>query len=267
MWYSRVHINVAVTLLTIFFSVPTVWAITPSQVALEKDVDAGFEPNKKTLPLGKLAHKNALELLSPYLVHQPLQPSIYVPFIQHIGIRLHWLKWLQGFCLKGHKYYQLGVDFHFRKDIQLSIDGGYAYYSPKDVADDDTLKYPSKGRYLLGSLEYVWVLNHLTNAYVGVGYGYSSFDLIVTNATTAIPHQLMAHFVKINFASELKLITNSNLYGGLSFELARLVHDKKNDPVSYYIIPGYGAVANKINFSFIPYLKWRVSFLEKKINP
>ncbi|MBX9890054.1 MAG: hypothetical protein K2X94_02175 [Amoebophilaceae bacterium] len=254
--------KVAVTFLTIFFSLTTVWG-----EALEKDVDAGFEPNKEALPLEKLAHKNALALLSPYLVQKPLRPSIYVPFIQHIGIRLHWLRWLQPFFLKGHKYYQLGVDFHFSNDVQLFVNGGYASYSPKNVANDDTLKYPSKGRYLVGSLEYVWSLNHLTNAYFGIGYGYSSFELIVTDVKTTIPQQLMAHFIKINFASELKLITNSNLYGGLSFELARLMHDEKNDLGSHYIIPGYGAVENKINFSLIPYVKWRVSFLEKKINP
>ncbi|TSJ80502.1 MAG: DUF6048 family protein [Candidatus Cardinium sp.] len=226
---------------------------------------AGEQLEKNTLPLAKVAHSNVMDLLQRFFVATPIHTPSYTPFLQQFGVRINWLALLYNFWPGGQKRYEGGVDLDFSGPIQLSIDLGYATYQPKDIACGNQLKYKSKGRYGVAALLYVIAFNQLTNAYFGIAYGQSRFDLI-TFCNGQIPAKpFVAGWIQFVGGSELRLLPQ--IYGGMQFGLAHLLHCKENndDRLSNYFIPGYGRIVNKITFDMTFYLKWSISFLEKKI--
>ncbi|ROT47090.1 hypothetical protein [Candidatus Cardinium hertigii] len=227
------------------------------------------EVENKTLPLVTSAHKNALEFLQLFFVPKPILLPNYIPFLQHIGIKLNWFGLIRGLYTKAHQTYEGGIDLHFRGDIQLSIEIGQGNYQPNTVHNNKL--YLSKGKYGSGAFLYVVHPNNnrFTNAYMGIAYGQCRFNLTPpSGGTTSMSNPRIAHWSKFILGSELTLIPHSGLYGGMQFGISRLLYctPTVDNLKSNYIIPGYGQVVNRqINFEIIPYLKWSISFLEKKI--
>ncbi|CAH2560155.1 hypothetical protein [Cardinium endosymbiont of Oedothorax gibbosus] len=233
-----------------------------AHVPLEKD---GLQ--KKALPLVKVAHRNAMDLLHLFFVSKPMHIPSYTPLVQQVGVRINWLELLRNLWSKEQKRFEGGIDLHLRGPIQLSVDFGYLFDQSKDIVYGKQLNYRSQGRYVLGALLYVIHPKHFTNAYFGIAYGQSRFDLI-TFCNGDIPSAskpFRAGWIKFIGGSERRLLPQ--LYGGMQLGIAHLVHCTKNEDgqVSNYTIPGYGKIANKIMLDMTLYLKWSVSFLEKKI--
>ena len=239
-------------------------ALELTGTALEED-DAQVE--KEVLPLAKVAHSNVMDLLHLFFVAKPIHIPSYTPLLQHFGLRINWLALLGNFWPNGQKHYAGGFDLHFSGPIQLSIDLGYATYQPKAIACGNQLKYRSKGIYGLATLLYVVAFNQLTNAYFGIGYGQSRFDFTTfyDHPISAITKPFVAGWIQYVGGSELKMLPH--LYGGMQFGVAHLLHGKEkiDDQLSNYAIPGYGSIVNKITFHMTFYLKWSISFLEKKL--
>lgn len=222
--------------------------------------------DKAGLPLVKGGHSNVMDLLHRFLVAKPMQLPSYTPLVQQIGLRINWLAFLRNLWPNGQRRYGGGVDLHFRGPIQLSIDFGYLSDQPKEIGYTNVLSYRSKGGYVLGALLYVFHLNRLSNAYFGVAYGQSRFDLITFfNDHTSSVKPFVAGWIKCVGVSELRFA--AQLHGGMQFSIAHFLHGKQNDDprVSNYSIPGYGKVVHKIMPDIVLYLKWSISFLEKKI--
>ncbi|WP_243018694.1 MULTISPECIES: hypothetical protein [Candidatus Cardinium] len=218
----------------------------------------------EALPLVKVAHKDVMDLLYLFFVPKPMYLPSYIPLLQQVGIRINWAQCLKNCWSIDQKSYGGGVDIYFCGPIQLSIDVGYLADQPKNIIYGNKLPYTLKGSYGLGGLLCMMHPNRLTNAYCGIGYGYSRFNLIYGDDITS-SNPFVAGWIKLLGGSELSLVPQ--LYGGMQLGIAYLMHGKKNDDrqVSNYTIPGYGKVANKIEFDITLYLKWSISFLEKKI--
>lgn len=222
--------------------------------------------DKKALPLVKVAHSNVMDLLHLFFVSKTVPLSSYTPLVQNLGIRINWFKWLQNIWDTQQKSYGGGIDLHSAGPIQLSLDIAYRSYQPKDIVDNNDIKYKSSGMYGLGALLYVIHPNPRTNAYLGMGYGHSRFDLMILDDDHNPSKPLVAGWIKVIAGSELRLV--AQLYGGMQFGIAHLLHRKENDDprVSNYYIPGYGKIVNKIMPDVTLYLKWNISFLEKRID-
>lgn len=235
-------------------------ALEAAHLPLEKD---GFQ--KEALPLVKVAHRNVMDLLHLFFASKPMHIPSYTPLVQQVGIRINWLEFLRNLWPNGQKRYGGGVDLHLRGPIQLSVDLGYLSDQPKGIVYGNQSNYRSQGRYGLGALLYV--IPHLSNAYFGIAYGQSRFDLITfcNNHITSTSKPFMAGWIKFVGGSELRLV--AQLYGGMQLRVAYLLHCTKNEDgrVSNYAIPGYGKIVNKIMPDMTLYLKWSISFLEKKI--
>ncbi len=230
--------------------------------------ETGAQIAKDPLPLNKVAHKNVMDLLDLFFIPKPMHLSTYTPLLQEFGLRINWFECLQNLWSNQQNSYAGGVDFHCYGPIQLSVDFGYLAHCPKDILYNNTFKYKSKGRYGLAALSYVTQLNRLSKAYLGIAYGQSRFNLTTfyKNHAALTSNHLTAGWIKFVGGSELKLM--HQLYGGVQIGIAHLLHCKKNDDDSgllNYSIPGYGKIANKIMPDIVLYLKWNISFLEKKI--
>ncbi len=227
-----------------------------------------FEEDTKELLLAKVAHKDALDPLHALLIPKPQNAPIYVPYLQCLAIKFNWLGLARRWWTDEHRTYEGGIDLHFRGNIQLTIDVGYEWHKPKHVLHGNHLRYHSKGNYASGSIGYVMFPHHLAVAYLGMGYGQSYFHLtpLYNNGGPYATKPLTAGWLKLIGGSEVKLIPHSGLYGGVQLGMMRLLDYIKNTglPVLNYAIPGYGNAMNKTNFELIMYLKWRISFLEKK---
>lgn len=258
-------------------SVNLVQGVKPLDALLEKKTndlpeskqEALSEEYAKELPLAKVAHKDAVDLLHALLVPKPQHLPIYVPYLQCLAIKVNWFGLARRLWTDEHETYEGGIDLHFRGNIHLSIDLGHECYKPKQLLYGNQLKYQSKGKYISGSVRYDVFPHHLAVAYLGIGYVNSYFHLtpLYNNGATYATKLFTAGWLKLILGSEMRLIPHSGLYGGIQLGMMRLCHDVKNTtlPVSNYAIPGYGNVMNKNNFELIMYLKWSISFLEKKI--
>lgn len=220
---------------------------------------------KEALPLVKVAHANVMDLLHLFFIAETIHVPSYTPLLQQVGIRVNWFECLRNLWASAPKGYRGGVDLHFRGPIQLSVDIGYVSYQPKNIVYGNALPYKSAGIYGLGALLYVIHPNPLTQAYVGVAYGQSRFDLMTfcNDQTTSKP--FIAGWIKLVGGSEYRLVPQ--LYGGMQLGIAHLLYCKKHNDgrVSNYDIPGYGKIVNKIMPDVTLYLKWSISCLEKKI--
>jgi len=232
---------------------------------LGKNLEAESQDSTAKLPVIKTAHKDVLDLLLPSLDSSNIAIPNHFPLLKYLGIRLNWLGLLISLHTASHKAYQLGIDLHLTNDIQLSMDIGYGYRNPKNIGHKNTTKYTSKGLHITGDIAYTITPNDSTHAYVGFGGGNSFFQLKTSDKASY--QRFMAYFMKLNVGSDIELIPNSNLYGGMSISIDRLLYCKKHEALNNYLIPGYGAFLNKITFIIIPYLKWNISFLEKRIIP
>lgn len=214
------------------------------------------------------APKQVLDLFAQTLVPKPIDVPIYVPVLQHMGIRLDWFRLLRSCAQKQYLRYEGGIDFHFRKDIQLSFTIGHACDRPNQKRHGNTCAYQTEGHYGMVALRYVQVLNPRTHAYIGIAYGMSRFHptILPTSTPTSTPSHDMASFFGGMFGSEFKLFSRGELYGGMAFRVMRRLHGPTSNikQVPNYTIPGYGLVANKLNCTLMPYLKWHISFLEKR---
>lgn len=235
-----------------------------SAVPQENNAKAAEQP----LPLVKPARSNVMDLLHLFFIAKPTHfTPTYSPILHHIGLRINWLEWLQNLWQSDQNSYGGGVDFDLLGSIQLSFDVGYGAHQPRDIAYGNTSKHALKGVYGLGNVLYLMHPNRLTNACIGIGYGQSRFNLTILNGQheTSTTQTLGTGWIKLVGGSEVSLI--SQLYGGLQFSVAYLVHNKKNPnrQVSNYFVPGYGRIVNTIVPDITCYLKWGISFLEKKI--
>ena len=224
------------------------------------------------LPLVKVAHKSSMELLHLFFIPTTIPIPIYTPFLQHLGIKFNLIEYIYGLYNPKHQTYTGGIDLHLRNQIQLSIELGYGHYIPTAQANQSRYAaYSSKGRHGLVALLYVTRPKPLTNAHIGIAYGSSAFHCKDKQSAEWKPGT--AHWVKIILSSELRLVSNSGLYGGIQFDIARLLkstpfgdNKRDNSPTPYYNIPGYGTLLNKnLIIQIIPYIKWNISFLKKKI--
>ncbi|HLP34821.1 MAG TPA: hypothetical protein VK133_02420 [Amoebophilaceae bacterium] len=230
--------------------------------------DADAATDASPIPPG--APKQVLDLFAHTLVPKPIHVPIYVPVLQHMGIRLDWFRLLRSFAQRKYHRYEGGIDFHFRKDIQLSFNIGHACDRPDQKQYGNSCAYQSAGPYGLVALRYVQVLNPRTYAYIGIAYGMSRFrlNILPKSTPTSLPPYDTASYLGVVFGSECKLFSRGALYGGMAFRVMQRLHGPTSNiqKVSNYTIPGYGWVANKLNCTIIPYLKWDISFLEKRIS-
>ena len=232
--------------------------------ATETSLEEGKQIPNESLPLVRVAHKDVMDVLDLLFVPKPIHLPIYTPFLQHFGVRINWLQCLQSCWSREQKSYGGGIDLHFSGPIQLSMELGYVAHEPQNIIYGNTLRYTSKGQYGLGFLSYVMRPNPPTNAYLGIGYGQGRF-VFTTLYKGAIPKLCMASWVKLVAGSECRLVPS--IYGGMQLGIAYLLHSTKNDDfgVPNYSIPGYGKVVNTVTPDITLYLKWTISFLEKKI--
>jgi len=215
---------------------------------------------KEEYPFLKVAHSNVMDLLRLSLVAKTIHVANYTPILQNVGIRVSWFKWLQNMWKPRQKIYEIGIDCHSIGPIQFSIDAAYQSYQQNKYNDN------SKGYYGLGALLYVMHPNPLTNAYCGIAYGHSRFDLTSNNALSYKRKPLIAGWIQLVGGSECRLV--SQLYGGMRLGIAYRLHWTKDDnrsQVLNYYVPGYGRIVNKLMPDLILYLKWSISLLEKKI--
>jgi hypothetical protein len=93
-------------------------------------------------------------------------------------------------------------------------------------------------------------------------------NILPKSTPTSLPPYDTASYLGVVFGSECKLFSRGALYGGMAFRVMQRLHGPTSNiqKVSNYTIPGYGWVANKLNCTIIPYLKWDISFLEKRIS-
>ncbi len=241
--------------------------VDPALEAAKAPLDAdGLQPPQEALPLVKIAHSNVIDLMQLFFVPKPMLAPSYTPLVQQVGVRVNWLTLLRNMWPNGQKRYGGGVDLHFRAPLQLSVALGYLSDQPKERIHGNAL-YRSQGSYGAAALLYVMHLNPLTNAYFGIAYGQSRFNLTTfcNEATPLTSKPLVAGWIKCIGESEYKLV--AQLYGGMQFGVAYLLHCTQNDGnrVLNYAIPGYGKIANKLIPDVTLYLKWSIFFLEKKI--
>lgn len=203
-------------------------------------------------------------------VFTPMQVAPYVPFVQHLGIRLDAFGLLRS-CLSYKEYRRCegGLDVHFRKDLQLSLDVGRARVCPNQALHGNAGRYQTQGNYGSAALRYVGTPNPRTKAYVGLLYGTSHFQLAVvqTDLLASPSVQKKAHFAGGILGSELKLFPKTSLYGGTALRIVRRMSDlaPSLQGLSNYVIPGYGCAANRVNCTLSAYIKWDFSFLEKRL--
>ncbi|MGI2257674.1 hypothetical protein ACRRVD_04055 [Candidatus Cardinium hertigii] len=224
----------------------------------------GTQIEKGEYPLVKVAHRNVMDLLRLSLVAKTMHVANYTPILQDVGIRVDWVKFLQNVWKSGQESYGVGIDCHSIGPIQFSIDAVYGSYQ----LQEKDCNRNSKGYYGLVALLYVIHPNPLTNAYYGIAYGHSRFDLITSynNALTSAVEPLIAGWIQLVGGSEYRLV--SQLYGGMRLGIAHRLHWTKNNndhQVLNYYVPGYGRIVNKLMSDLTLYLKWSISFLEKKV--
>ncbi|CDG49885.1 hypothetical protein [Cardinium endosymbiont of Bemisia tabaci] len=219
----------------------------------------GTQIEKGGYPLVRVAHRNVMDLLQLSLVAKTVHVANYTPILQDVGIRLNWFEWLKNVWKSRKKNYGVGIDCHSIGPIQFSIDAAYesCQLQEKDCNDKST------GYYGLVALLYVIHPNPLTNAYYGIAYGHSRYDPTSSNnPRTSWSKPLTASWIQLVGGSECRLV--SQLYGGMRLGMAYLFHSSKNTQGFNYI-PGYGRKVNKLMPDLTLYLKWSISFLEKKV--
>lgn len=214
------------------------------------------------------AHEKAISSLqglldAPFLKKAPDVP-LYKPFLQAIGLKLNWGSWLYRLVRYRDHTYNIGIDCHFRNDLQINFDIGIAGYRAINANRSELGRgYASLGGHGLVTLCYVMHPNVLTNSYLGIGYGQGHFSLIDLSSS-----YYMVHWIKWILGSECNLFRSiAGLYGGMQVGIAHLFAHKAllNEKISYYMIPGYGSNKHqKIVLDLTLYLKWSISFLEKK---
>ena len=221
----------------------------------------GTQIEKGEYPLVKVAHRNVMDLLRLSLVAKTIHVANYTPILQDVGIRVNWFAWLQNMWKSRQKIYGVGIDCHSIGPIQFSIDGAYQSYQ----LEKEECNHKSKGYYGLVALLYVMHPNPLTNAYCGIGYGHSQFDLITSCKPPPVRQPLIAGWIQLVGGSECRLF--SQLYGGMRLGIAHRFHctDENNNhrQVLNYYVPGYGRIVNKLMADVTLYLKWSISLLEK----
>ncbi|MGI2299257.1 hypothetical protein [Candidatus Cardinium hertigii] len=219
----------------------------------------GTQIEKGGYPLVRVAHRNVMDLLQLSLVAKTVHVANYTPILQDVGIRLNWFEWLKNVWKSRQKNYGVGIDCHSIGPIQFSIDAAYGSYQLQGKNS-----HKSTGYYGLVALLYVIHPNPLTNAYYGIAYGHSQFDLTSSNnPPTSAPEPVIAGWIQLVGGSECRLV--SQLYGGMRLGMAYLLHSSKNTQVLNYYVPGYGRKVNKLMPDLTLYLKCSISFLEKKI--
>ncbi|MGI2298320.1 hypothetical protein ACRRVB_00610 [Candidatus Cardinium hertigii] len=234
------------------------------EIANKFSAKEGPQIEKEEYPLVKVAHRNVMDLLRYSLVAKTIHVANYTPILQHVGIRVNWFEWLQNVWKSPKKSYGVGVDCHSIGPIQFSIDAAYQSYQ----LQEKDCNYNSNGYYGLVALLYVMHPNPITNAYCGIGYGHSRFDVITTfnDGRTGSNQFNIAGWMQLVGGSECRLV--SQLYGGMGLGIGHLLHSTENNndrQVLNYYVPGYGRIVNKLMLDVTLYLKWSISFLEKKI--
>ncbi|OJW67362.1 MAG: hypothetical protein BGO68_04245 [Candidatus Amoebophilus sp. 36-38] len=213
------------------------------------------------------------QLMTKQLIH--IQP--YVPFVQEISIGVESISLLKDSwnLLKNIKKndpnrsyeYAGSLAILFRKNIQLSIEGGYANLYP-DHRKDNRNKYRSTGFYGSIGLDYLTRYSATDNLYAGLRYSRASFTnhtLPDQPVTKPISQDLTASWFELVLGSESLLLDKLNLYGGFTLCIGYLYNFEAFNPARNYVIPGYGINANKFRPVLNLYILYKFSFIERMI--
>ena len=205
----------------------------------------------------------------PWLDQLVVKPSRsifpYVPWIQEVSIGLDYIRPIMKIFSNSERSYEGSLGMLWRGNIELVGSWGNRHLHPKH-SSTNLYEYEVKGSYGRIGLNYLSKYKEQDNVYTGIYYGRSHF----TNATKpsnthpkAISKHLEASWFELVIGADTQLFAQAGLHAGIAFRLAILYSFQQFEPARNYIVPGYGRTSNKVVFTPIFYIQWRLSFLKK----
>ncbi len=205
--------------------------------------------------------------LDKLLVKQEKVSHPYVPILQSIHLAFDYSPCIMKLWVPKEEWQYVGIlSVLFRHNIQLSGTLGYTKLGP-EAMQSNAYSYTTTGIYCCPGLDYFVNYNARNNLYGGLRYGRSYFEnkTIPEVATgPSISHKLKASWWELVVGSEHQLLHDIGLYAGLILHVKGLASFDHFSPASNYIVPGYGRCVNPVVPGLTLYLKYSVSFMEKK---
>ncbi len=211
--------------------------------------------------------EDPLVRLDTLVVKQHITQAPYVPWVQTIGVAVDYGRLTMIFFTKKAHRYAGSLSILFRKNIQLSGILGYQKLV-QERSMGNSSGYTVAGYYGNIGLDYFVFYNPRNNLYAGLRYGRSRCKNSTTPASPAeqvINKNLSASWWELVIGSEHQLFSSLGLYAGLIVHFRGLGNFEKFEPATNYIVPGYGRSVQNISPSLTLYIKYQISFLEKKI--
>lgn len=207
--------------------------------------------------------------LDTLVVEQHIAQAPYAPFIQTISVAADYGRLAMNLLTEDARRYAGSLSILFRKNIQLSGTLGYQKLAQaRSMGNKEG--YTVVGYYGNIGLSYFVFYNPRDNLYIGLCYSRSGFEnstMPTSSTEQVISKNLKASWWALNIGSEHQLFDNFGLYVGLIGHLKGLGGFEKFEPATNYVIPGYGRNVQKVVPSITLYLRYQVSFLEKKRTP
>jgi hypothetical protein len=241
---------------------------TTPQKLLPNTPDTQSSPLKKpkSLEPAEITSEDPRVHLDTLVVGQHIAQAPYVPLIQTMGVAADYGRLAMNLFTEDACRYAGSLNMLFRKNIQLSGTLGYQKLAQaRSMGNKEG--YTVAGFYGNIGLGYFVFYNPRDNLYIGLCYGRSGFKnstMPASSAEQAISINLKASWWALNIGSEHQLFDDFGLYVGLIGHLKGLGSFEKFEPAANYVIPGYGRNVQKVVPSITLYLKYQVSFLEKK---
>jgi hypothetical protein len=227
-------------------------------------------PLKKPKPLkqAQIAYDDPLVALDQLVVQQHVAITPYVPFVQTIDIAIDYGRLFMNLISPREHRYEGSLSVLFKKNILLSMTVGYEQPAKeKTAAKGNKCDYTVEGMYGRVGLDYFARYNLRSNLYTGLRYGRSHFTNSTQPASEKVIRQpLTASWWEVVVGSEYQIFKDFGLYTGFIFHLKVLGNFDTFKPATNYIVPGYGRNVNLIEPSITLYIKYKISFLEKKIS-
>lgn len=221
----------------------------------------------KLLTPAQGTHEDPLLSLDALIVRQPVTLTPYVPLIQTIDLALDYGNLLRGLWPPMTHRYEGELSVLGRKNIQISVNGGYNSLAPPSGIDEAE-KHSTAGFYYRLGLDYFVKYNLRDNLYAGLRHSRSHFKHCIQSSNPAkdsVSRNLKASWWEMVIGSEHQLFSHWNLYAGFVIRLKGLRQFEAFESAANYVVPGYGINVQPMVPGLMLYIKYKISFLEKQV--
>ncbi len=174
--------------------------------------------------------------------------------------------------------FEIVGDYRFYKDFYLAAEIGNESF----IRDEENINVKASGNYIRAGIDYNVYKNWYgmqNNIYVGLRYGFSSFDQTLNDYTiftdtnyfgvSEVNDKIESKGLNaswIEFVFGIKVETLKNLYMGANLSLRNLVSEKTPDRFDNLYIPGFGRTNDfsSIGVGYGYSISYLIPFFKKK---